>query len=523
METVFLDQGKPFFPLGGQCHNSSSQSPEQLKVFWKALASLRANTAEIPVYWSLFEPEEGRYDFTQIDGILAGAGEYGVKLIPLWFASWKNGKMQYAPDWVKKNPERFHRVITHDGVPTGVLSSHCKANLEADKRAFSALMEHLAKADSGGTVIAVQVQNEPGIDARSVRDHGPEGEAEYLAPVPKEIINHLALLPDSSRVRQAWVLAGSCNSGNWREVFGVEGGEFLSAWSVANYINEIARAGKAIKNIPMIVNVWNGDVGFNQPGLDYPSGGAVAKVLDLWKLASPDIDILGPDIYRSSIKQFDEICSAFSRPDNPLFIPESPRRKCNEWGIISAVGRHHAAGYCMFGIEDLLLEDGTVRPEFMSTVDSFAMVSDAIPLILANPGKVHPIIQEEGMVSQFLELETYVCNVQFREPGKAYYPHRWPSARKERGRGLLFQTGEREFFCVGDGFFFELRKKPSVSMVDFENSYPFPRNATFLNIEEGHFDREGSWKVDRVRSGDDLDFGIWVYASNRIVRVLLCD
>lgn len=523
MKTIFSRDEKPFFPIGGQCHNSSSQSSKQLEVFWKALTHLRANTAELPVYWNLLEPEEGKFDFTQTDQILAGAREHGVKLIVLWFATWKNGKMQYTPDWVKENPTRFHRVITHDGVRTGVLSSHCKENLEADKRAFSVLMEHLCKTDTDGTVIAVQVENEPGIEARAIRDYGPEGEEEYNSSVPEKIIEYLQILPENSRFREVWAEAGSCNSGNWQEVFGVQSGEFFSAWSVASYINEIARAGKEKFRVPMIVNVWNGDVGFNQPGLDYPSGGAVAKVLDLWKLGSPDIDIIGPDIYLGNIKQFDAVCSAFNRPDNPLFLPETPRRKCNEWGIISAVGRHHAVGYCMFGIEDLLLEDGTIRPEFQSAVDSFVMTSDAIPLILAHHNIMYPIIQEEGMVFQLFDLDSYVCNVQFKEPGKAYYPYRWPSTRRERGRGLLFQTGKREFYCVGDGFFFELRKKPSSDMIDFENSYPNSRNATFLKIEEGHFDPSGVWQLDRTRSGDDLDFGIWVYASNRVVHVVLCN
>ncbi|GHV91836.1 beta-galactosidase [Spirochaetia bacterium] len=523
MKTVFYRDGKPFFPLGGQCHNSSSQSAAQLEVSWQALKALRANTAEVPVYWNLLEPEEGVFDFTQTDMIFAEAGKHGFCLILLWFGTWKNGKMQYTPDWVKQNSERFHRVITHDGFNAGVLSSHCKANLEADKKAFAALTGHIKKMDTAGLVIGFQVENEPGIDARAVRDHGPEGEAEYQSAVPVELVNHIAALPVTSRVRKAWAEAGEKKQGNWPELFGYQGGEFLSAWSVAKYINAVAHEGKKIVNLPMIVNVWNGDGGFNQPGIDYPSGGAAAKVLDLWKFASPDIDILGPDIYHTNIGQFDSVCAAFDRQDNPLFLPESLRRKPNEWGIISAVGRHHAVGYNMFGVEDILLEDSSVRPELQSVVDSFAMVSDAIPLIIANHGNIHPIIQEEGMTFQLLELDGHVCNVQFREPGKAYYTHRWPSAHHERGRGFLFQTGAREFYCIGDSFFFDLRKKPILNETEFGNYCANPRNETFLKIEEGHFDGNGDWQTDRVRTGDDLDFGIWMYAGNRVVHIVLCD
>jgi beta-galactosidase GanA len=522
-KTVFFEDGKPFFPLGGQCHNSSSQSPEQLSVFWKALKELRANTAEVPVYWNLLEPEEGVFDFTQADRIFEEAEKYGFKLILLWFGTWKNGKMQYTPDWIKLNPERFHRVVTHDGVRTGVLSSHCKANLEADKRAFAALVKHIRKIDAGGRIIAVQVENEPGIEARAMRDHGPEGEADYFAPAPAGLIGHIAALPEASRVRRAWVENGAKEAGNWPEVFGPDSAEFLSAWSVASFINELARAGKEILKRPMIVNVWNGDCGFNQPGLDYPSGGAVAKVLDIWKFASPDIDIIGPDIYLQNIGQFDRVAAAFARPDNPFFVPESPRRKTNEWGIISAVAKHHAAGYCMFGVEDLLLEDGSIRPELQSAVSSFHMVADALPLITGCGEKMYPVIQEEGMGFQLIDLDGYVCSVRFEEPGKAYYPFRLPSVRRGRGRGILFQTEKNEFYCVGDSFVFELRKKHTLDAADFSNSFNNSRNMTFLRIEEGYFDSRGRWTVGRVRSGDDLDFGVWMYADNRVVRVILCD
>jgi hypothetical protein len=515
MKTVFYRNGKPFFPLGGQCHNANSQSPQELEVCWKALKELRANTAEIPIYWSLIEPEEGKFDFTQVDQILQAAREQGLHLILLWFATWKNGKMQYTPDWVKKNPSRFHRVKTHDGAYCAVLSPNCRANLEADKKAFAAVMEHLCKVDAEGTVIAMQVENEPGIDGRAMRDHGDEAEREYNAEVPVEISDLLPTLPESSPVYRAWKEAGGLKRGNWREMFGPRSAEYFSAWSIGRYINEIARTGKSIKKMPMIVNVWNGN---GAPGLDYPAGGAVVGVLDLWKLASPDIDILGPDIYLQSPKQFSEICAAFDRPDNPMFIPESPRRKCNEWGIINAVGNHHAIGYFMFGVEDLLLEDGSVNPDFMSAVDSFRMTADAIPLIIENFGKFHTILQEEGMISQHLDLDGYTCNVHFAMAGKTDYRHRYASTRFERGRGYLFQTGKHEFFCVGDSFYLDFRKKPGNDTVDYAE-YGLIRHARYLTVEEGHFDEDGKWIVDRVRTGDDLDFGVWMFADHRVVRV----
>ena len=89
-----------------------------------------------------------------------------LKLIFLWFATWKNGVMDYAPAWMKADAKRFKRVVATNGKPIWVLSSHCRANLEADKNAFKALCRHLKDIDSAEqTVIGLQVENEPGTSA----------------------------------------------------------------------------------------------------------------------------------------------------------------------------------------------------------------------------------------------------------------------------------------------------------------------------------------------------------------------
>jgi len=60
-------------------------------------------------------------------------------------------------------------VISQNGKDIWNLSSHCKTNLEADKKAFAALCKHLkAKDNADRTVISLQVQNEPGSSAATV-------------------------------------------------------------------------------------------------------------------------------------------------------------------------------------------------------------------------------------------------------------------------------------------------------------------------------------------------------------------
>ena len=171
-QRIFQVDGRPFFPLGGQVHNSSAYRPEDMETAWRALELMHANTAEVPVYWEQVEPAEGQFDFSSVDFLLEGARERGLRLVLLWFGTWKNGMMKYAPAWVKADPARFQRVIAPGGAPIAVLSSHCEATREADKRAFCALMAHLKERDSAErTVIAVQVENEPGILGKIGRAH----------------------------------------------------------------------------------------------------------------------------------------------------------------------------------------------------------------------------------------------------------------------------------------------------------------------------------------------------------------
>ena len=77
-----------------------------------------------PVAWDLFEPEEGVFDTTLIDAMIATCREEGLRLIPLWFGAWKNAQSTYAPSWVKRNTARFPRAeITgrrHDRAPLPV-------------------------------------------------------------------------------------------------------------------------------------------------------------------------------------------------------------------------------------------------------------------------------------------------------------------------------------------------------------------------------------------------------------------
>src|SRR5271157_1838542 len=87
---ALIVDGAPFLMLGAQCHNSSAW-PETLPRVWSAIDDLHANTLEIPIYWEQFEPEPGIFDPSIVDLIIKGAREHDVRLVFLWFGTWKNG------------------------------------------------------------------------------------------------------------------------------------------------------------------------------------------------------------------------------------------------------------------------------------------------------------------------------------------------------------------------------------------------------------------------------------------------
>ena len=48
------------------------------------------------------------------------------------------------------------------------------------------------------------------------------------------------------RIYDIWQQVGGKKSGTWPELFGWEAGEFMTAWSIANYIDGVAEAEKSL-------------------------------------------------------------------------------------------------------------------------------------------------------------------------------------------------------------------------------------------------------------------------------------
>ena len=406
--------GQPFLILGGELHNSSSSSREYMRPIWPRLAEKQLNTVLAAVSWELIEPEEGRFDFSTVDDFITGARQNHLRVVFLWFGSWKNGLSSYQPSWVKTNPKRFPWVKNSTGKTLDILSTFGDATCEADAKAFAALMRHIRKVDgTEHTVLMMQVENEVGIRDDS-RDRSPAANEAFAKPVPKDLMNYLmqhkaTLAPE---LRAVWAANGDKTSGMWEEVFGPgkppsvqlygpdltdekkniywrqaswASDEFFMAWHYSTYINKVAAAGKAEYDIPMYCNAWLQQPGCPRPG-EYPSGGPVPQVHDIWRFGAPNIDFLSPDLY---IPQFDETCERFTRNGNPLFIPEANTGGEAAAHALTALLKFNGIGFSPFGIDGFgrRTQETNPVPPPDSLAQTYAILNSLAPVILDNQGK----------------------------------------------------------------------------------------------------------------------------------------
>ena len=352
--TQLIVDGKPFLVLSGELANTASSNSEHMKVVWPTLANkAHLNTVLTGVSWDWIEPQEGKFDFRFVDEAIANAQRYNVRIVWIYFASWKNGISSFAPVWVKANQERFPRAQIRNGKTIEALSTLSENNVQADARVFAALMRHLREVDKTRRSIMVQVENEVGILGDS-RDRSPLAEAAFARRVPKELMDYLqahkdALLPE---FRKKWEAAGFKTSGTWEEVFGQGPGqadEIFMGWNYSTYIDKVAQAGKKEYPLPMFVNAWIVQPEDKGPG-DYPSGGPQDHMHDIWRAGAPALDMLCPDVY---LPNFEEIVDRYSRSGNPLYVPESAGDLRGAANAFYTVGQRHGVGYSQFGIDSL--------------------------------------------------------------------------------------------------------------------------------------------------------------------------
>jgi beta-galactosidase GanA len=496
---LFVD-GAPYLMFGAQVNNSSAW-PSMLPKVWPVIDKLDANTVEVPIAWEQIEPKEGQFDFSFLDTLLAQAREHRVHLVLLWFGTWKNTAPSYAPAWVKLDDKRFPRMIDEKGGKAYALSPFAKTTLDADRKAFVRLMEHIKAADPDNTVIMVQVENETGTYG-VVRDHSPAAEKAFAAPVPADVAKRMGV-----------------RATGWREAFGARAEEYFHAWAIASYVDAVAKAGKAVKPLPMYVNASLSDPLKTVDPKNYASGGPNHTALDMWKAAAPDIDVLSPDIYNHDHEAMEKFLDLYARADNPLFVPEIGNSRDYARLFFSVMGRHgigfspfgmDATGYFNFPLGAPKLDDATIDA-FAANYRLFRPMAGAWAK-LAFEGKTWGVSEPTDPASehkQRIDLGRWKAVVGYGQPLFGFDP---PKGNPEpSGGAVIAELGPDEYLVTG----YHAR-------VTFDLAAPKAGEHMMIDrIEEGHYDAGGQWVFDRLWNGDQIDYGLNFTSIPQVLKVKL--
>ena len=510
---ALMVDGAPFLILGAQTNNSSNY-PAMLPKVWPAVEKMRANTLVIPIAWEQVEPREGQFDFSFVDVLVEEARDRELRLVLLWFGTWKNNGPNYTPEWVKLENRRFPRVIKANGDTLNSLSPHFRSTLEADKKAFVQLMRHLKAMDKRRTVIMVQVQNEVGTYG-SPRDYSEAAEALFREDVPTELLRDLGK-----------------RAGNWRSVFGEDADEYFHAWHIARYCDELAEAGKGEYPLPMYVNVaLRHPVNPGKAG-DYASGGPTDNVIPVWKSAAPHIDMISPDIYFRDHRTVTRVMDLYRRADNPLYISEIGNDQPYARYFFSMLGRQ-GIGFAPFGTdysdysnyplgaermdEDTLVHFARAYGLFAPMAREWAKlsfenrvwgVSEPIDTDTVQDIWHPPSTEEPAEPVQSLDLGDWVAEVSYGRPMFGPQP---PTGNNPSAGGVVIaELGVNEYLVTG----FQARVSFSPSM-ELEG-----RKMIFARVEEGHFE-QGRWVFERVWNGDQTDWGLNFSGNPHVLKVRL--
>jgi beta-galactosidase GanA len=496
--------GAPFLMLGVQANNSSNY-PAILPQVWPMLERLHANTLEIPVAWEQIEPVEGKFDFSWLDTLVEQARARDKRLVLLWFATWKNTGPSYAPAWVKTDNQRFPRMRTREGKAHYVLSPHHRATLEADKRAFVALMRRLRAIDRDHRVIMIQPQNEAGSYGQP-RDFGPEAQAAFDAPIPEALAH------------------ATRKSGTWSKAYGPLADSAFNAWHTARYVEEIAAAGRAVLDLPMYCNAALSDAFAELGKGGGASGGPDWQVIDVWKAAAPHIDFVAPDIYNRDAKAYAEYLRHYARADNALMVPETGNAAEYARFFWLALGRgaigfspfgFDATGYSNYPLGAKTLDDATIEA-FASKYALFApMARTWAKLAFEHPtwgAAKGSDAKDQSTVMGRWRVTAQFDQWQFGEP-----EWKWlerdpaPTVGKGVGGAVVAQLGADEFLVAGSNA--RIRIALETAAAD--------ENAFLLRVEEGRYDALGKWVFQRVWNGDQTDYGLNFIDTPTLLRVFM--
>ena len=487
---LYVD-AKPFFILGGQSGNSNNWPAMHPQLF-DTMRAMNANTLEVPIYWEAIEPVQGQYDFSSVKTIIDEARRNDIRLVLLWFATWKNGSGHYMPEWMKLDSKKYYNVVGAQGQPVDSPSPHCKAAMELDAKAFAAVMEFIRDYDPCRTVIMMQVQNEPGTWG-SVRDYSKSVDKLFRSDVPAALLKPEILAE----------LGAGAKEGSWNEVFGERADEYFHAWHVASYIEYVAAAGKAVYPLPMYVNAALRSPFGNPPATQYESGGPTDNVICIYKAAAPSIDLVAPDIYQRGDKDYMESIRLYTRPDNCLMVPETISASKYLYEVVS-----RGIGFSPFGV------DGGRR--IGPLADEYRMLAPIVDKLAQwrLEGRIYTPFEPEDHAVRYVDLGKWQAILTFGRPNRSNVQGAVAAGEPQPadGHAMLVKLSDNEFYAFGTNVRYTFQPLGK----DKGKAWHF------LRVEEGFFNEDGEWEMIRVLNGDQTDWtGPYVGKQPTALRIKL--
>jgi len=234
----------------------------------------------------------------------------------------------------------------------------------------------------------------------------------------------------------------------------------------------------------------------------HPGGGPLPSVLDMYRCAGPEIDMISPDIY---VPNFIELIEWYDQLGNPMFVPETMGGETGVSRMLWAIGEHGLMGFSPFGV------DGSARGAEMKPVtDALALaykhLSGMQDFILNYQGTSSMrgfFVDVENPVQTF-ELGDYIVSIELIKP-RTYASMGGPAptnvqqvASNATGGGFIILEPSGEYTVTARSVNVKFSPKDAGKL-------PYVGIATLF---EGEY-VDGKWIPGRALNGDEIHASIF--------------
>ena len=421
-QKVLYVDGNPYLILSFQLNCDSCYDPQVIDKLMFNARKMGCNSVALLLYWRLIEPEEGKYDYSILKSMVESAEKNDLHIVLVWFGSYKNATMHYAPDWVTNDHDTYRRVIDAQGKEIPWVACYsCDELIEKDKEAVVHVFNYLKEHDTTHRVILFQVNNETGLLGGARRCHCPKCEARYAEK-------------------------------DYPALYGERAEEAFSAECLLAFQERIAKAAKEVYPLPCYMNAWlafpNPD---SIPGVTFPSGGPNYRVLDVYCSQKKYIDMVCPDIYVPGYTDFHRVCSDYKRSGNPLYVAEHALGSTSRAykNVYYAFGEFASLGFDPWAI-DCAYPDLMEKPlcdvvhdrwndEAYEMLYSYMPIRNAMIPVAKNMGtdNLRFWVQEESVIETSFDFGAVRVKVNYANP------------KNGQARGMVIRVSDHEFIMLG--------------------------------------------------------------------------